>query len=100
LPTEDKAQQNAKGERFHIAVSLCIICAMKIKIGTRSAIGAPMGRERRERFRDNTCGKMESNSTPQYVYSANGAKNSSRHSLVHTFYTTKPATTFDFGFSQ
>jgi hypothetical protein len=29
LREERKAQQNAEGECFHIAVSLCIICAME-----------------------------------------------------------------------
>jgi hypothetical protein len=30
LREERKAQQNAKDELFHTAVSLCIICAMEI----------------------------------------------------------------------
>src|SRR5581483_8049085 len=30
LRAERKSQQNAEGERFHIAVLLCIICAIEI----------------------------------------------------------------------
>jgi hypothetical protein len=67
LRAKRKAQQNADGERFHIAVSLCIICAMGTPNPSMRSVGQPPPISRktiRIGCRDNTRDETENNDKP------------------------------------
>ena len=85
LRSERKTEQDAEGERFHIAVLLCIIRAIEICNSYRDGsvdkpppadgisekrVSATEDRQIRLRYRDNTRDAPRNNNNPQHVQTA------------------------------
>jgi hypothetical protein len=72
----------------------------KVQIAMDSADETPPIGEKNWGGRDNMRAEIQKNSAPQHVHPTNSVDHSNLAERRPYFYTTNPATTFDFGFSR